>query len=381
MKTINQSLMLSSFPVWMASFLLPIYCTGLGLTPLETTGMFSVCSLFILLSKWVSGRWCDRIGRKTVFLLGVFLMALSYLLLGFAQGMWLLYLSQMVDGVATALLSVSLYAMVADRDKEMAVERGKQSAAQNRGGLIGLILYFVLLSRTDFLQSWKLFFLISAAAALAAVWMAKTKLPKDEGNAEEEKVPLRKLLTTKVTHLIAVRFCFSLALNVLGAVFVLVMMQRFESNMTEIGLICLVPSCLLTWWTPSIGAAVKKFGEKRSFFASSVLALVFLIWMAQSGTTLWFGLGWSGYSFAVCAMGLSFDAIFSFEIQDAARGAMSGLYSCSINAGSMIASALGGFLLQTLGVQAPFYATAALLLLTLAVFAAPINRIRRRNTV
>src|SRR5699024_9799544 len=85
MKTINQSLMLSSFPVWMASFLLPIYCTGLGLTPLETTGMFSVCSLFILLSKWVSGRWCDRIGRKTVFLLGVFLMALSYLLLSFAQ--------------------------------------------------------------------------------------------------------------------------------------------------------------------------------------------------------------------------------------------------------------------------------------------------------
>ena len=382
MKPVNHSLMLASLPVWMSSFLLPIYCTSLGLTPLETTGMFSVCSLFILLSKWVAGRWCDRFGSRRIFLAGLLLMALSYLLLSFAQGMWLLYASQMVDGIATALLSVSLYAILAKHSGEqMAIDRGKQSAAENKGGLIGLLIYFVLLSQTDFMQGWKLFFLISAAAALVGVCFAGKATPLAAKKAMEEKLPLRSLLTAEVSHLMIVRFLFSLATSALGAVFVLLMMQRFDSKIMEIGLVCLVPSCLLTWWTPAIGKTVQKAGEKRAFLAAGALALLFLLWMAQSSTTLLFGLGWSGYSFAVCAMRLSFDAIFSFEMQDTARGALSGLYSCSINAGSVVASALGGFLLQTSGVQAPFYATAALLLLTLAFFAAPMNKIRQRNTV
>ena len=37
MKAINKSLTLSSFPDWMISFLLPIYCTGLGFSPAQTT--------------------------------------------------------------------------------------------------------------------------------------------------------------------------------------------------------------------------------------------------------------------------------------------------------------------------------------------------------
>lgn len=118
MRTLNRSLMFSYFPVWIASFLLPIYCTDLGLSPLETTGMFSVCSLFILLSKLISGKMCDRIGTKLVFVSGIFVMAVSYLVLAFAQNMVLLYLSQVLNGIGTALLAVSTYAMLANKGKE-----------------------------------------------------------------------------------------------------------------------------------------------------------------------------------------------------------------------------------------------------------------------
>lgn len=382
MKPVNQSLMLASLPVWMSSFLLPIYCTSLGLTPLETTGMFSVCSLFILLSKWTAGRWCDRFGSRRIFLAGLLLMAMSYLLLGFAQGMWFLYLSQMVDGIATALLSVSLYAILAKNSGErMAIDRGKQSAAQNKGGLIGLLVYFALLSQTDFMQGWKLFFLISAAAAVVGVCFAAKAEPLAAERAAQEKLPLRSLLTAEISHLMIVRFLFALATGVLGAVFVLLMLQRFDSRIMEIGLVCLVPSCLLTWWTPAIGKKVKQAGERRAFVAAGALALVFLLWMAQSSTTLWFGLGWSGYSFAVCAMQLSFDAVFSFEMPQEAKGALSGLYSCSINLGSMVASVLGGFLLQSFGTEAPFYTTSLLLLLTLAAFVVQVGNKVKKETV
>ena len=83
MKAINKSLTLSSFPDWMISFLLPIYCTGLGFSPAQTTRMFAMHSLFLLLGKLVSGRLCDRIGRRVVFLAGLVLMSGAYLLLAF----------------------------------------------------------------------------------------------------------------------------------------------------------------------------------------------------------------------------------------------------------------------------------------------------------
>lgn len=369
MRTLNRSLMFSYFPVWIASFLLPIYCTDLGLSPLETTGMFSVCSLFILLSKLISGKMCDRIGTKPVFVSGIFVMAVSYLVLAFAQNMVLLYLSQVLNGIGTALLAVSTYAMLANKGKEeMAVNRGKQASAENRGGLYGLILYFAAFARLDFLTGWKFFFLACAAFAFAAVWIAAKGMGNDIGELSSQKESVRSLLTAEKMCIILARFSFAMAENVLGAVFVLVMIQRFGENMMAIGLVCLIPSCLLTWQMPSIGAKVKRYGEQRSFLTAGLLAIGFLIWMTQSETTFLFGIGWCGYSFAVTAMRLAVDSLFSRCMGEQEKGALSGIYSCSINLGAMIAAVLGGFLLQTFGMSVPFYITALLIMVTVFLF-------------
>lgn len=373
MKTLNRSLKLASLPIWMSSFLLPIYCSSLGFSPLETTGLFSICSMFILLSKLAAGRLCDheKVGRKKIFLAGLFLTAVSYALLAFSKQIFFLYFSQIIDGAATALLSVSVYTMLVDQSREeMAVNRGRQSAAENLGGLYGVIFYFVLISQLDFFESWKLFFIVSAVLALFGGWTAANKLadntPKTAGKTKRWN--LNQPICPQAKRLIAVRLLLSLSLNVLGAVFVLIMMRRFGNNMMMIGVICLVPSMLLTWMMPSIGAATKRFGERRSFLAAGIIAIVFLIAMSASTTPLFFGLGWSGYSFSVTAMTLSLDAAFSKQTPEKDTGAYSGVYSCSINLGSMLASVLGGFFLQKIGEAAPFYAAAILLLVTAAFF-------------
>ena len=277
--------------------LLPIYCSSLGLSPLETTGMFSVYSLFVLLSKLVSGRLCDheKIGRKKVFLTGLVLTACSYALLAFSRELVWLYLSQMIDGIATALLSVSLYTMVVDESgEEIAVNRGKQSAAQNFGGLYGMIFYFALLSNMDFFATWKVFFLGSAVLTLYGVWNAVRKLednmPKETDGKKLQNLKLAICLKAK--GLIAVRFLLSLSLNVLGAVFVLIMMQRFGNNMMMIGLICLIPSTLLAYRSPSIGAKNKTFWRKKVVFNSKYSGnSAFNLDVGKHGTcSLWTGL-------------------------------------------------------------------------------------------
>lgn len=382
MKALNRSLKLASFPLWMSSFLLPIYCSGLGLSPLETTGMFSVYSLFVLLSKLAAGRLCDhrRVGRKKIFLAGLLLTAFSYALLAFSKEMVWLYLSQMLDGIATALLSVSTYTMLVDESgEEMAVNRGKQSAAQNFGGLYGVILYFILLARMDFFATWQVFYLASAALTLYGVWDAAGKLEDRFPEPADEKLYQNGSLLhgVQAKGLIGARFLLSLSLNVLSAVSVLIMMQRFGNNMMTIGLISLIPSTALAYLSPSIGARIKKVGEKKSFAAAAILAVLLLIGMSASTTPAIFGLGWSGYFFAVTAMNLSMDAAFSRQIPEEERGRYSGIYSCSANLGNMIAAVLGGFFMQEIGESTPFYLTAALLLLTMLVFQKVLSAERR----
>ena len=191
-------------------------------------------------------------------------------------------------------------------------------------------------------------------------------MPKETDGKKLQNLKLAICLKAK--GLIAVRFLLSLSLNVLGAVFVLIMMQRFGNNMMMIGLICLIPSTLLAYLSPSIGAKIKLFGERKSFLTASILAILLLIWMSASTAPVLFGLGWSGYSFAVTAMNLSMDAVFSKQIPEKERGMYSGIYSCSVNLGSMIASVLGGFFMQEIGESTPFYLTAVLLILTMLVF-------------
>ena len=231
MKAINKSLTLSSFPDWMISFLLPIYCTGLGFSPAQTTRMFALHSLFLLLGKLISGRLCDRIGRRVVFAAGLVLMSGAYLLLAFAHGAALLYSSQVLDGAASALLAVSAYAMLADRSGEnMAIDRGRQSAASNWGALYGVFLYFMLLTWLGFGQGWKAFFLLCALLTLVGAANNYKDLPADQGTAVQPSAPKmdwRALLASRVGGLLAVRTLMALALNMLGAVFVLVMMGRF----------------------------------------------------------------------------------------------------------------------------------------------------------
>ena len=286
MKAINKSLTLSSFPDWMISFLLPIYCTGLGFSPAQTTRMFAMHSLFLLLGKLVSGRLCDRVGRRVVFLAGLVLMSGAYLLLAFAQGAALLYSSQVLDGAASALLAVSAYAMLADRSGEnMAIDRGRQSAASNWGALYGVFLYFMLLTWLGFGQGWKAFFLLCAVLTLLGAANNYKGLPADQGTAVQPSAPKmdwRALLASRVGGLLAVRTLMALALNMLGAVVVLVMMGRFGEDMMLIGLTCLLPSCLLTWLMPKIGAQVKRIGERKAFLCCGVLALFFLAFLANS---------------------------------------------------------------------------------------------------
>lgn len=86
--------------------LLPFYADVFDASPWQVTLMFSVFSAGQFLGELTWGRLSDRIGRKPVLLLTIFMSGLGYVALAFAPGIWLAILARGVAGFFSGNISV-----------------------------------------------------------------------------------------------------------------------------------------------------------------------------------------------------------------------------------------------------------------------------------
>lgn len=184
-----------SVPDMVLSFVLPLYCVGLGFSPLETTGLFSVVSLALLVSKFFIGGLCDKVGRKRVFCAGAALQATSYAVLAFSQSAAPLYLSQILNGLSISLLSVALYAMLSDdRKQNFAAQQGKISGSGGQGQLLGVLIYWGMTAFMKFRMSWRYFLLVSAALCAYGAVTAGRNLQETKPIEQPAKVQISGVL-------------------------------------------------------------------------------------------------------------------------------------------------------------------------------------------
>lgn len=208
-KLLESSAYFSNVPVMAMSFLLPLYSMELGFTAIETTGLFAVVSMSLLLSKIMAGNICDKIGRKKVFCFGLFLNALAYVALAFSQNAVSLYLAQALKGGAISLVSVSMHTIMSDNINEsFAVRQSKISNARGRGELIGVLICWALLSTVTFTESWKYLLLIGSgltcySAFVSQKGMIETKMCSPSSSS----IPIPE----KLTGLFFVQILLSLA--------------------------------------------------------------------------------------------------------------------------------------------------------------------------
>ena len=118
--------------------LLPFYAKKLAATP-EMIGMltaiFSVAQL-IAAPYW--GRFSDRYGRRPALLIGLSASAIAYVIFGYADALWLLVLSRIVQGAGGGTTGVAqAYVTETVKASKRAQALGWLSAATSAGVAIG----------------------------------------------------------------------------------------------------------------------------------------------------------------------------------------------------------------------------------------------------
>ncbi len=121
--------------------LLPFYAKDLGAGGLVVGLLVSSFSVAQLLSAPLWGRFSDKYGRRPALMVGLGASAIAYVVFAYADTLWLLFLSRIVQGAGGGTVSV-IQAYVADatRPEDRAKSLGWLSAATNAGVAIGPVI-------------------------------------------------------------------------------------------------------------------------------------------------------------------------------------------------------------------------------------------------
>lgn len=127
--------------------LLPLYAARFGADPLTVGILQATYPMMQFIGAPILGRLSDRFGRKPVLVASQIGTLLGFILLGFADTLWLLFLSRIIDGLSGANISTAQAAIADSTDDQSRTQGlGLIGAAFGVGFVLGPILAFIVLA-------------------------------------------------------------------------------------------------------------------------------------------------------------------------------------------------------------------------------------------
>ena len=118
--------------------LLPYYALKFSASPLEVTAMMACYSFAQFFASPIWGRLSDRVGRRPVLLVSLTCSVLSYLWLGFADALWMLFAARLLAGAGAGNISAAqAYITDVTDEKNRAKGMGMIGAAFGLGFTLG----------------------------------------------------------------------------------------------------------------------------------------------------------------------------------------------------------------------------------------------------
>jgi DHA1 family tetracycline resistance protein-like MFS transporter len=348
--------------------LLPFYAKSFGASELTIGLLLASYSLMQFIGAPVLGRLSDRYGRRPILLISQLGTFVGFLMLGFANGLAVLFLARIVDGVSGGNISTA-QAYIADisDEKNRAKNFGLIGAAFGLGFIMGPAI-------GGFLSRFGYQVPAFAAAGLSLLSMTLTYFmlhePERRSNASREfsvKALKRAFAHPTIGILLSMVFTFGLAFAMFQTSFALFASARFGFDvqqtalvLTYIGVLSVVMQLVV------VKRVVKRLGENRSIvitLSSLALGLVLLA-AVQSPLALIIVMPILSFGGGVTMPVLT--SLISKSVDRAEVGGILGI-STSVDSLSRVVAPILGNALLAFGSGLPSLVGAAILIIPIAL--------------
>jgi len=346
---------------------LPFYATSFGASPFQVTLLFAAFSAMQMVATPLWGRISDKSGRRPLLIAGLVASAVSHLIFGLSNTLWLLFASRLAAGAAGGTISVA-HAYIADRTsaEDRAHQMGLVGAAAGLGFMVGPAIGGIA-------SRWGLGFPGYVAATVAAInaVLAFFLLPESRSREDSRRTGRTETDTLAGWLAAMARFPISLMMVVyflaissfsgLTAVLALFLEARFAVNAQDIGFVFTIAGgATVVVRGLFLGRLVRRYGEKTVVRIGAFALLVSLAAMPLIPNAWWSGPMVILYAFGAGTLFPTLATLVSFAANRESQGAILG--------GSQFVGGLGrvtgpiwfGLLFQSVRPGSPFVVGAVL---------------------
>ncbi len=401
--------------------LLPLYATAFGATPFVIGVLGAAYPVMQFIGAPVLGRLSDRYGRKPILLVSQIGTLIGFLILGFANVLWLLFVSRLIDGLSGANISTA-QAAIADSTTEKTRTQGLGliGAAFGLGFIVGPVIAFASLALSG--NDYRVPAFVAAAFSLLSVlltwfWFQETHTPDTTTAGRSQAAFSLGAMVQAVTHpavgiLLVLMFAQQIAFGGLEQLLALFTLTRLGLNAAGNAVVFVFVGIIVVMVQGYfIGQWSRRYGDRRLIFTGlAALALGLLLtattprqpvpWYNQAALqaelsgprslpgetpptqnvavplpsdaqTGWLGLAWLLVAMVPAAIGggilqPSVNSLITKRVEPYERGGILGISAAFLSAANALAPLIGGAVFQAAGPSAPFWVWA----LTIAVLLA-----------
>jgi multidrug resistance protein len=344
--------------------LLPFYGERFGASPQQVTVLLAVFSLMQILASPLWGRLSDRIGRRPVLMVSLAASALSYLWLGLADALWMLFAARALSGACAGNIAAA-QAYIADvtPPEKRARGMGMIGAAFGLGFIIGPAMGGILAGNDLATADLRTPGFIAAALSVVA-FLGVLFVLKESRTAAALETPRRGRVAALVealgrpvlSRLLVIFFLVILAFAGMEATFALWAMRQFGWGPEQVGYVFTFVGVLSAVMQGGlIGPLTRRFGEERLMTAGLVLIGLGLLLLPFAHAVPPLGVAVAALALGMGAMQPSLNSLISRRAGADEQGSVLGVAQSIGSLSRVLGPLIAGSLFAGLGRNSPFF--------------------------
>lgn len=357
----------------------PFIATRIGLDPAAVTLVIAIYPIASFVAAPLWGRLSDERGRRPILMISQAGAVASYLVLAFADNVWLLILSRFVGGICAGNIAAA-YAYITDvtTNENRAKGMGLIGAALSLGFIIGPVVGGLLAGGDAANANFTLVALFCAGMNFLALMGTIVFLPESLKPEIREKIRQRPRMSrwqqfakirarTGLLLLFMAVLAFGTGGSVFESTFALWAMRAMELGPREVGLaLSFAGVIMVTMQMLIIGRLAKRFGEMALVTAGCFFYAAGLLLVAYCDSWPQLLLAQVFLPIGLAVFNPSASSLVSKQAADTERGVVMGFYaswgSLARGAGPLFSGSL-----LALSLKAPYFYGVAAMIVTLAL--------------